>query len=288
MSSGRMLAWLFPGRDVQRFRALPSSLLSGLLLLLLIILCALLAPWLSTHDPLTQNLALRLQAPSFLHPCGTDGLGRDVLSRLLYGARATLGLVTLVALFMVPLGLIIGITAGYLGGWIDRVLSALTNLVMAFPPLVLALAFVGVLGPGLFNCALALMLTGWPTYARLARAQTLILRRSEYLDAARMQGIVGVRLLAGHVLPACVPTMQVRLALDLASIILAASAFGFLGLGVRQPTPEWGSMIADGSRVIFEQWWLAAFPGLLIFVVSLAFNLAAEGLRDFGDPRYVR
>jgi len=288
MSSGRMLAWLFPGRDVQRIRALPSSLLGGLLLLLLIMLSALLAPWLSAHDPLTQNLALRLQAPSLLHPCGTDGLGRDVLSRLLYGARATLGLVTLVALFMVPLGLVIGITAGYLGGWIDRVLSALTNLVMAFPPLVLALAFVGVLGPGLVNCALAFMLTGWPTYARLARAQTLILRRSEYLDAARMQGIVGVRLLAGHVLPACVPTMQVRLALDLASIILAASAFGFLGLGVRQPTPEWGSMIADGSRVIFEQWWLAAFPGLLIFVVSLAFNLAAEGLRDFGDSRYAR
>lgn len=277
-----------PWPDGWGFRALPPSLLGGSLLLLVILVPALLAPWLLAHDPLTQNLALRLQPPSLLHPCGTDGLGRDVLSRLLYGARVTLGLVAVVALFMVPLGLVIGIVAGYLGGWVDRMLTALTNLVMAFPPLVLALAFVGVLGPGLLNCALALTLTGWPAYARLARAQTRMLRQSEYLDAARMQGIVGMWLLYGHVLPACVPTMQVRLALDLASIILAASAFGFLGLGVRPPTPEWGMMVAEGSRVIFGQWWIAAFPGLMMFVASLAFNLAAEGLRDHGDPRHAR
>jgi peptide/nickel transport system permease protein len=286
MNMRRSLAWPL-WRDGSGFQSLPPALQSGSLLLLAIVVPALLAPWLA-HDPLNQNLALRLQPPSLLHPCGTDGLGRDVLSRLLYGARATLGLVAVVALFMVPLGLVVGIVAGYLGGWVDRALTALTSLVMAFPPLVLALAFVGVLGPGLLNCALALTLTGWPTYARLARAQTRILRQSDYLDAARMQGIVGVRLLYGHVLPACVPTMQVRLALDLASIILAAAAFGFLGLGVRPPTPEWGMMIAEGARVIFEQWWIAAFPGLMIFVASLAFNLAAEGLRDQGDPRHAR
>lgn len=274
------------GRGAPGLGKLPRPLLGGLLLLALIVMSALLAPCLSTHDPLAQDLALRLQPPSLLHPCGTDGLGRDVFSRLLFGARATLGLVSLVALFMVPLGLIIGITAGYVGGSLDRALTALTNLVLAFPPLVLALAFVGVLGPGLLNCALALVLTGWPGYARLARAETRILRQSDYLNAARMQGIVGVRLLWGHVLPACVPTMQVRLALDLASIILAASAFGFLGLGIRPPTPEWGTMIAEGSRVIFAQWWIAAFPGLMIFAASLAFNLAAEGLRDYRDPRH--
>lgn len=276
------------GREGPGIAALPPSLLAGSILLLAIVIPALLAPWLVAHGPLTQNLALRLQPPSLSYPCGTDGLGRDVLSRLLYGARITLGLVAVVALLMVPLGLAIGIVAGYRGGWVDRALTGLTNLVMAFPPLVLALAFVGVLGPGLLNCALALTLTGWPTYARLARAQTLILRRSDYLDAARMQGIAGARLLYGHVLPACVPTVQVRLALDLASIILAASAFGFLGLGVRPPTPEWGTMIAEGSRVIFEQWWIAAFPGVMIFAVSLALNLAAEGLRDHGDPRHAR
>jgi peptide/nickel transport system permease protein len=273
-------------RTLERLRELPASLLGGCALLVLIVVPALLGSWLAPHDPLTQELAIRLQPPSFAHPFGTDGLGRDVLSRLLFGARATLGLVVLVAVLMVPLGLSIGIVAGYWGGWVDRFLTGLTNLVMAFPPLVLALAFVGVLGPGLFNSALALVLTGWPAYARLARAETLVLRRSDYIAAARMQGIVGVRLLWGHVLPACIPTMQVRLALDLASIILAAAAFGFLGLGVRPPTPEWGMMIAEGSRVIFDQWWVAAFPGLAIFVASLGFNLAAEGLRDHGDPRH--
>jgi peptide/nickel transport system permease protein len=189
-------------------------------------------------------------------------------------------------MLMVPLGLIVGILAGYREGWVDRLLTGLTNLVMAFPTLVLALAFVGVLGPGLLNCALALILTGWPAYARLARAETRVLRSSDYLDAARMQGIVGARLLWGHILPACIPTLQVRLALDLASIILAAAAFGFLGLGVRPPTPEWGMMIAEGSKVIFDQWWVAAFPGLAILLVSLAFNLAAERRRDHGDPRH--
>jgi peptide/nickel transport system permease protein len=285
--SKRLLAWPVV-RNGAGFQSLPAPLVGGCALLSVIVVPALLAPWLSSHDPVTQNLALRLRPPSLEYLCGTDGLGRDILSRLLYGARATLGLTAVVALFMVPLGLVIGIVAGYLGGWVDRALSRLTNLVMAFPPLVLALAFVGVLGPGLLNCALALVLTAWPTYARLARAQTRILRQSDYLSAARMQGIAGVRLLYGHVLPACVPTVQVRLALDLASIILAASAFGFLGLGVRPPAPEWGMMIAEGSRVIFEQWWIAAFPGLLIFVASLAFNLAAEGLRDYGDPRHAR
>lgn len=273
-------------RGLQAFRALPPPLRSGIILLLAIVLPVLLAPWLVCHDPLTQDLAMRLQPPSLAHPCGTDGLGRDVLARLLYGARATLGLVALVAVLMVPLGLAIGILAGYMGGWTDRLLTGLINLVMAFPPLVLALAFVGVIGPGLVNSALALVLTGWPTYARLARAQTRVLRSSDYLNAARMQGITGARLLWGHVMPACVPTMQVRLALDLASIILAAAAFGFLGLGVRPPTPEWGMMIAEGSKVIFDQWWVAAFPGLAILLASLGFNLAAEGLRDHGDPRY--
>jgi peptide/nickel transport system permease protein len=274
--------------DESRVSSLPPTLLAGAVLLLLIIVATSLAPWLSSQDPLAQNLAARLQPPSLTHVCGTDGLGRDVLARLLYGARATLGLVALVAVLMVPLGLFIGILSGYLGGWIDRLLSGLTNLVMAFPPLVLALAFVGVMGAGLLNCALALVLTGWPAYARLARAETRLLRRSDYLNAARMQGIVGARLLWGHVLPACVPIIQVRLALDLASIILAAAAFGFLGLGVRPPTPEWGMMIAEGSRVIFDQWWVAAFPGVMIFLASLAFNLAADGLRDLGDPRHGR
>ncbi len=157
---------------------------------------------------------------------------------------------------------------------------------MAFPRLILALALVDIAGRGLVTGALALALTGWPAYARLARAETLLVRRADFLAAAEMQGIVGLRLLWGHVLPCCLPTIEVRLALDLAGIILAAAGLGFLGLGIRPPTPEWGAMIADGSKVIFDQWWVAASPGAAILVLSLAFNLVADGLRDAGDPRH--
>jgi peptide/nickel transport system permease protein len=263
-----------------------SGAMFGTTVILLIVSAAVAAPWISPHDPLLQDIGNRLQAPSSAHFLGTDALGRDLLSRLIYGARPTLGLVALVASLMVPIGMTIGIVAGYCGGWVERIFMGLTNIVMAFPKLVLALAFVGVLGPGLLNAALALVLTGWPAYARLARSETLLLRRSDYLAAAEMQGIVGVRLLWGHVLPSCVPAMQIRLALDLASIILAAAALGFLGLGVRPPTAEWGMMIAEGSKVVFDQWWVAAIPGAAIFLVSLAFNSLADGLRDLGDPRH--
>jgi peptide/nickel transport system permease protein len=251
----------------------------------MLVLMALMAPWIAPYDPLLQEIGNRLQSPSLTHLLGTDGLGRDLLSRILYGARPTLALVALVAVLMVPIGLSVGILSGYYGGWIERTLNGVTNVVMAFPRLVMALAFVGLLGPGLLNAAFALALTGWPAYARLARSETLVLRRTDYIAAAEMQGIAGVRLLWGHILPACVPAMRVRLALDLASITVAAAALGFLGLGMRPPTAEWGMMVADGSKVVFDQWWVAAFPGTAIFLASLAFNSLADGLRDAGDPR---
>jgi peptide/nickel transport system permease protein len=163
------------------------------------------------------------------------------------------------------------------------VLSGTTNIVMAFPQLVLALAFVGLLGPGLVHAAFALVLTGWPAYARLARVETQQLRRSDYIAAAQMLGIVGPRLLFGHVLPACIPAMRVRLALDMAGIILAAAALGFLGLAERPPTPEWGSMVADGGKVVFDQWWLATAPGAAILLVSLAFNCLTDAPREQAD-----
>ena len=286
MSAPDLMAMPADVRPIWRTHGLPPGALAGAAVISLIVLLALAAPWIAPDDPLAQHLGGRLEGPSLRHLCGTDGLGRDLLSRLLYGARATLGLVALVALFMVPLGLTVGIVAGFCGGWIDRLLSGLINVVMAFPTLILALAFVGLLGPGLINAALALILTGWPAYARLARAETRALRHSDYIAAAQMQGIGGLRLLWGHVLPACVPTTQIRLALDLAATILSAAALGFLGLGIRPPTPEWGMMIADGSRVVFDHWWVAGFPGATIFVTSLAFNLVADGLRNRLDPRY--
>lgn len=268
---------------VQRLFA-STDLGIGVTVLGIVLIAALAAPWLAPFDPIAQDIGQRLSPPTLTHLLGTDGLGRDILSRLIYGTRPTLGLVALVMILTVPIGLTVGIVAGYCGGWIERLLMGITDVVMAFPSLVLALAFVGVMGPGLINSAVALALTGWPAYARLARTETLQMRHSDYLAAAEMQGIVGARLLWGHVLPACVPSMQIRLALDLAAIILAAAGLGFLGLGIAPPTAEWGAMIADGSKVIFDQWWVAASPGAAILLVSLAFNLLADGLRDTGDP----
>ena len=268
----------------RRWRRSAAAMI-GAAVVALVLGMALLAPWIAPYDPLAQDVADRLQPSSAQHWLGTDGLGRDLLSRLIYGARPTLGLVALVALLMVPVGLAVGVLSGFYGGLLERALMGLTNITMALPQLVLALAFVGLMGPGLINAALALVLTGWPAYARLARAETTLLRRSDYIAAAQMQGIVGLRLLWGHVVPACLPAMQVRLALDLASIILAAAALGFLGLGVRPPTAEWGMMIADGSKVVFDQWWIAAVPGAAILVVSVSFNLLADGIRDVRGGR---
>ena len=258
----------------------------GATVLLVLVLMALFAPWLAPKDPLQQDIALRLRPPGPGHWLGTDNLGRDLLSRVIYGARPTLGIALVVMASAAPIGLLIGIVAGYMGGWVERVLMRFTDIVLAFPQLVLALAFAGLLGAGTFNGALAVALTIWPSYARQARAETLAIRDSDYLAAARMLGIRGGRLLWGHVLPMCLPFVYVRLALDMAATILSLSSLGFLGLGVQPPTPEWGAMVADGSKVIFDQWWVAAVPGAAILIVCIAFNLLADGLRDLGDPRH--
>ncbi|HAA38823.1 MULTISPECIES: ABC transporter permease [Pseudomonas] len=258
----------------------------GVSLIVLLVLVAVFAPLLSGFDPNHQNIQERLLPPSAQHWLGTDGFGRDLFTRLLYGTRPTLLLVSLVLLLTLPIGVLVGVTAGFYGGWLERILMRITDVVMAFPQLVLALAFVAILGPGLLNGALALSLTAWPAFARQARAETSVLRDSDYLAAAHLQGIRGVRLLVGHVLPLCLPSVIVRVALSLGGIILAAAGLGFLGLGVEPPTAEWGSMVADGSRVIFDQWWVAAAPGIAILLTSLSFNLLGDGLRDVLDPRH--
>jgi peptide/nickel transport system permease protein len=273
------------GAQLRRGLRSPAATI-GAAVLLVLILVAVFAPWLAPKDPLEQDIALRLRPPGPGHWLGTDTLGRDILSRLIYGARPTLGIAALVMLAAAPVGLLIGIVAGYAGGWTERALMRFTDIVLAFPQLVLALAFAGLLGAGALNGALAVALTIWPSYARQARAETLVIRGSDYLAAARMLGIRGGRLLWGHVLPMCLPFVYVRLALDMAATILSLSSLGFLGLGVQQPTPEWGAMVAEGSKVIFDQWWVAAVPGAAILVACIAFNLLADGLRDLGDPRH--
>jgi peptide/nickel transport system permease protein len=256
----------------------------GLVIIALLLLVALFAPLLAPFDPNWQDAAARLQPPNSRHWLGTDSYGRDLLSRLIYGSRPALGLVLLVTVITLPMGLLIGILSGYYGGWIERVLMRFTDIVMSMPRLILAFAFVAMLGPGLVNGALALALTTWPAYARQARSEIQRLRHSDYLAAAEMSGIRGRRLLVGHILPLCLPSSIVRLALDLAGIILAAAGLGFLGLGARPPMAEWGAMIADGMQVIFDQWWIAAIPGSAILISSLAFNLLGDGLRDVLEP----
>lgn len=257
----------------------------GLSIVLLLCAVALFAPLLAPYNPVQGVLNDRLQAGSAAHWFGTDNMGRDILSRLIYGARYTLMVVVLVAITAAPIGLLVGTVAGYFGGWVDTALMRVTDIFLAFPKLILALAFVAALGPGLENAVLAIALTSWPPYARLARAETLTVRKADYIAAARLQGLSHARLIVGHIMPMCTSSLIVRVTLDMAGIILTAAGLGFLGLGAQPPLPEWGAMISEGRQFLLNQWWVATVPGLAIFVVSLGFNLLGDGLRDVLDPR---
>ena len=258
----------------------------GLLIVLLLIVVAAFAPWIATHDPYAQNLARRLLPPGTAgHSLGTDEFGRDTFSRLVYGARITLMIVVLVAAIAAPIGLLVGTAAGYAGGWLDAVLMRVTDVFLAFPSLILALAFVAALGPGIENAIIAIALTAWPPYARIARAETITIRNSDYIAVARMQGARTTRILWAYIMPLCVASLVVRVTLDMAGIILTAAGLGFLGLGAQPPMAEWGAMISAGRRYVLDQWWVATIPGLAIIIVSLAFNLLGDGLRDVLDPR---
>ena len=257
----------------------------GLVILILLVAMAIFAPLLAPYSPFAQNLADRLKPPSAAHWLGTDHLGRDILSRIIWGSRITLFIVGTVALISPLIGLIVGTIAGFAGGWVDQVLMRVTDIFLAFPKLILALAFVAALGPSITNAVLALAITGWPPYARLARAETLTIRNADYIAAARMQGASPLRLLVRHIWPLCLSSLIVRVALDMAGIILSAAGLGFLGLGAQPPAPEWGSMISDGRTYILDFWWVAAMPGIAIFLVSLAFNFLGDGLRDVLDPK---
>ncbi|WP_144185411.1 nickel transporter permease [Elioraea rosea] len=287
-ASGREAALGRLYRGWLQFKANRLALV-GLVIVLGLVVVALLAPWLVTHDPYRQNLAQRLLPPGAMgHLLGTDEFGRDILSRVIIGARVTLYIVALVALIAAPIGLIVGTAAGYLGGAVDAVLMRLTDVFLAFPSLILALAFVAALGPGIENAVIAIALTSWPPYARIARAETLTVRKSDFIAAAQIQGAGTARILFRHVMPLCISSLTVRVTLDMAGIILTAAGLGFLGLGAQPPMAEWGAMVSAGRRYILDQWWVATIPGLAIFVVSLAFNLLGDGLRDVLDPRQAR
>jgi peptide/nickel transport system permease protein len=261
--------------------------LLGLCIILALLVVAALADVLAPHNPVQGDLMhSRLLPPGsagFL--LGTDDQGRDILSRLIHGSRLTLFVVVLVAVIAAPIGLIVGTVAGYAGGWVDAVLMRITDIFLAFPKLVLALALVAALGPGIENAILAIAVTSWPPYARIARAETLTFRHSEFIAAVRLMGASPFRIVLRHIMPLCLSSLIVRVTLDMAGIILTAAGLGFLGLGAQPPLPEWGAMIASGRRFILDQWWVAAMPGFAILIVSLGFNLLGDGLRDALDPK---
>lgn len=271
-------------RGLLQFMVNPLAVI-GALIILALILTAVFAPWIAPESPIGQNLQARILPPSAEHWMGTDELGRDIFSRVVYGARITLMIVALVAVISAPLGLIIGIVSGYFGGWTDRILMGLTDIFLSMPKLILALAFVAALGPGIENAIIAIAITTWPTYARVARAETLTHRRAEFIAATRLLGGSHTRIILGHLLPLCTSSMIVRVTLDMAGIILTAAGLGFLGLGAQPPLPEWGAMISRGRAFILDQWWVATMPGFAIILVSLGFCFLGDGLRDVLDPK---
>ncbi|MBV9782817.1 MAG: ABC transporter permease [Acidisphaera sp.] len=260
--------------------------MTGLAIVLLLIVVAAAAPLIASPDAaILQSLSDRLRPASAAHWFGTDELGRDIFARIVFGSRITLAIVAMVAAIVVPIGLGIGLPSGYFGGIVDAVLMRITDIFLAFPRLILALAFSAALGPGIRNAVIAIAITSWPPYARLARAETMTRRKAEFIQAAELQGASPLRILWLQILPLCLSSVIVRLTLDMAGIILTAAGLGFLGLGAQPPTPEWGAMISTGRDYLLDQWWVATIPGIAIFIVSLGFNLLGDGLRDVFDPR---
>ncbi len=260
----------------------------GAVFLILIMLAAVFADRLAPYDPLQRSVEDRLQGPSSTHPLGTDSIGRDMLSRMLYGGRVSLqvGLYAVTAsfLFGVPLGL----AAGYFGGYIDNIIMRVMDVILSFPGLILAIWMVAVLGPSVRNVVIAITFWSIPTYARLARGNTLSVREMDYIIAERCIGASHTRILVRHILPNILAPLIVLATLNLSGAIITGASLSFLGLGVRPPTPEWGAMLSDGRAYLRNAWWIAFFPGILITLVVLAANMVGDGLRDALDPKVYR
>jgi peptide/nickel transport system permease protein len=283
-ASRRQAAW---GRTYRRWLQFRGNglAMAGLVTVVVLILLSVFAPVFAWQTPDAQDLAGRLAPPSAAHWFGTDELGRDLFARVLYGGRITLGMVVAVVVLVAPVGLAVGCIAGYAGGALDRALMRVTDVFLAFPRLILALAFVAALRPGITSAVVAIALTAWPPYARLARADTLRIRGSDFIAAVRLAGASAGRIVLRHIVPLCLSGVIVRVTLDMSGIILTAAGLGFLGMGAQPPLPEWGTMIAASRGFILDQWWVPAIPGIAIFVASLAFNLLGDGLRDVLDPK---
>jgi len=278
-------------RPVRRRRLLPRQLSGSPLALAALavvagwIAVAVLAPSLAPYRPLAQSIAGRLQPPGPAHWLGTDPLGRDILSRILYGARLSIPVGVIAVALAVVLGTIIGGTAGFLGGAADEAIMRGTDLMLAFPTVILALVITAALGAGIRNAIIAIMVAWWPSYARLVRGLVLALRDREYVQAARAVGGSRLRIFLRHVLPGTISPVVILSTLDVGHAILTFASLSFLGLGPPPQIPEWGSMIAAGRNYL-DQWWISTFPGVAILTLVLAMNVLGDGLRDLLDPRF--
>jgi peptide/nickel transport system permease protein len=287
----RHASWLAEARHNVRVFFRDKLAVVGVAWILFMIVVAVGAPWIAPYPDEgrgASHLASRFEAPSAQHLMGTDNLGRDVLSRVIFGARIPLMISAAVAFAVLLIGPLLGALAGYFGGWADEIIMRVTDIFLAFPAIVLAMAFVAILGPNLRNLAIAITVTWWPWYTRLVRGMAVSLRERPYVEAARTMGVRDPVIVVRHIMPNAFGPVVVQITLDIGTVILEVAGLSFLGLGAKPPTPEWGLMVSEGVEYILEQWWISVFPGLAIFLLVLAFNLVGDGLRDVLDPRMKR
>ena len=250
-----------------------------------LIVCSFFSEYLTPYDPYLQNLDIAKQAPTKAHPLGTDRYGRDMLSRVIAGSRASIFSTLLLVAIITTVGTAVGVTCGWVGGLTDTVLMRVSDVFLAFPGLVFALAVAGVLGGGLQNAIIALAAISWPKYARIARSQTLAQKETQWMKAVRLSGSSAAKIILKHILPNCMAPIIVQATLSIAGSILAIASLSFIGLGISPPTPEWGSMVSTGRQYFRAAWWVCAFPGLAIMLTILSLNLLGDGLRDALDPK---
>lgn len=259
--------------------------LAGLGVIVLILLASIFAPLITSYDPTKINIVERFGAPSAKHWFGTDEVGRDIFTRILYGARLSLGVGVAVVLGAGFVGTLIGAVSGYFGGRVDQAIMRAMDMILAFPSLVLAMAVAATLGPNLQNAMIAIAIVKIPVYVRLARAETLVLREKLYVQAAITFGLSPWHIIFRHIIPNAISPVVIQVTLDIGDAILVVATLGFLGLGAQPPTPEWGAMISIGWKYLLDYWWYPTFPGLALFLASCGFNLIGDGIRDILDPK---
>lgn len=271
---------------ISAFMSANTLLVVGGGIFLVIVLAAIFAPWIVPFEPNKMNFSDKLEAPSFEHFMGTDALGRDIFSRVVYGAQTSLVIGITVLAIAMAIGVPIGLAAGYFGGRVDMLLMRISDVFLAFPPLLLPIAITAALGAGLFNAMLALAISWFPWYARIVRGSVMAIREELYIDAARAMGVSSIRIMFRHALPNSWTPAIVQASMDFGYTILAAASLSFIGIGAKPPTIEWGLMVALSRSKFLDFWWTAAFPGLAIFLTVLAVNLLGDGIRDMLDPKH--